>query len=327
MGTVLSFSPRDRKPLYGDCALNNSFNYEQLNNAKNKEKRKKRYRPKPNRTTTTTTTTTRENNEKTLVVHQCAQLETVQCSDEKKQDKTTNVRSSQNPRQPLDCLQPFVDHKKNIQKSVSCYNLKTSVFNSFDVVQIKNNNNVVEINNKPTAKVAPATIIKSPVGISPTKKTVIQASTSELLKCLGEFLYRRCARLTVFQPSDAVMWLRTVDRALLLQGWQDVAFINPANVVFVYMLLRDLVDDDQVANEHELQAVVLTCLYLSYSYMGNEISYPLKPFLVEDNKEKFWDRCIVIINLLSGKMLRINSEPSFFTEVFKELKGCVPASA
>lgn len=104
-----------------------------------------------------------------------------------------------------------------------------------------------------------------------------------------------------------------------LQYTQDVAFINPANVVFVYMLVRELVDGEE-ASERELQATVLTCLYLSYSYMGNEISYPLKPFLVEDSKDKFWDRCLLIVNRLSSKMLRINSEPSFFTEIFTELK-------
>ncbi|KNC31735.1 hypothetical protein FF38_11103 [Lucilia cuprina] len=71
----------------------------------------------------------------------------------------------------------------------------------------------------------------------------------------------------------------------------DVAFINPANVVFVYMLVRELVNGEET-KESDLQAAVLTCLYLSYSYMGNEISYPLKPFLVEDSKEKFWDRTI-----------------------------------
>ncbi len=51
-----------------------------------------------------------------------------------------------------------------------------------------------------------------------TRKTVIQASTSELLRSLGEFLMRRCTKLTDFDAADAVMWLRTVDRALLLQG-------------------------------------------------------------------------------------------------------------
>lgn len=47
-----------------------------------------------------------------------------------------------------------------------------------------------------------------------------QASTSELLKCLGIFLRERCCKLRDFQAGDAVMWLRAVDRSLLLQGWQ-----------------------------------------------------------------------------------------------------------
>jgi hypothetical protein len=48
----------------------------------------------------------------------------------------------------------------------------------------------------------------------------LQASTSELLKCLGIFLRDRCCKLRDFQAGDAVMWLRAVDRSLLLQGWQ-----------------------------------------------------------------------------------------------------------
>lgn len=52
------------------------------------------------------------------------------------------------------------------------------------------------------------------------KKTVIQASTSELLKCLGHYLYKKCKKLKDFQPGDCIMWMRTVDRSLLLQGWQ-----------------------------------------------------------------------------------------------------------
>lgn len=55
------------------------------------------------------------------------------------------------------------------------------------------------------------------------------------------------------------------------------------------MLVREVVEGYET-KELDLQAKVLTCLYLSYSYMGNEISYPLKPFLVEESKEKFWDR-------------------------------------
>lgn len=69
------------------------------------------------------------------------------------------------------------------------------------------------------------TVLRTPVKpetaqIYVPKKTVIQASTSELLKCLGIYLQRRCYRLKNFQPGDAVIWLRSVDRSLLIQGWQ-----------------------------------------------------------------------------------------------------------
>ncbi|KAG9339182.1 hypothetical protein JZ751_024040, partial [Albula glossodonta] len=157
-------------------------------------------------------------------------------------------------------------------------------------------------------------------GSSP-KRVIVQASTSELLRCLGHFLCGRCYRLKHLSPAEPVLWLRSVDRSLLLQGWQDLAFVTPANVVFLYMLCRDVVDGDLVSSERELQATLLTCLYLSYSYMGNEISYPLKPFLVEPGKEAFWDRCLRIIDAMSAKMLRINADPHFFTQVFAELKG------
>ena len=140
------------------------------------------------------------------------------------------------------------------------------------------------------------------------------------MRSLGEFLCRRCYRLKRLSPTDPVLWLRSVDRSLLLQGWQDQGFITPANVVFLYMLCRDVVSPE-VGSERELQASLLTCLYLSYSYMGNEISYPLKPFLVEAEKEAFWDRCLDIINRMSGKMLQINTDPHYFTQVFADLKN------
>ncbi|XP_060683786.1 cyclin-dependent kinase 5 activator 1-like [Hemiscyllium ocellatum] len=152
------------------------------------------------------------------------------------------------------------------------------------------------------------------------RRVVVQASTGELLRCLGEFLCRRCYRLKQLSSGEAVLWFRGVDRALLLQGWQDQGFISPANVVFVYLLCREVVSED-IATDFELQATFLTCLYLAYSYMGNEISYPLKPFLVEANKEVFWDRCLSIIGEMSAKMLQINSDPHYFTEVFQDLKN------
>ena len=190
----------------------------------------------------------------------------------------------------------------------------------------------------------------------PQKRTVLQASTSELLRCVGEFLAKRCAHLKTFKQGEAIGWIRAADKALILQGWADITFINPANVVFLFLLLRDAVraphdaDDDEpenlppllpdspsprvsppaprpprfaVESERELQGVVLTCLYLAYSYMGNEISYPLKPFLTPDDdrdRDRFWTRCLEIVERNAADMLRINQNPTFFAQTFAELK-------
>ncbi|XP_014662090.1 PREDICTED: cyclin-dependent kinase 5 activator 1-like [Priapulus caudatus] len=306
MGTVLSISPsQPRRPLYEDCALNN-YNYEALNNAKNskerekdKEKEKEKEKNPMKRHSLFINTLSwrkfsvsgkkppKEKAQSANALFKGYQLNQIGV----KVDNLNNVENNKNI--------------NNIAKSISCYNLKYPISNLNQHSQRyddQKNNNVAE---------------------KPARKTVIQASTSELLRCLGEFLCRRCFRLKNLESGDAVMWLRSVDRSLLLQGWQDIAFINPANVVFVFMLVRELVHDG-VETELELQAVVLTCLYLSYSYMGNEISYPLKPFLVDECRDQFWDRCLRIISDLSGSMLKINADPTFFTEVFTELKAYGP---
>uniref|UniRef100_A0A1A9VJA2 Cyclin-dependent kinase 5 activator n=1 Tax=Glossina austeni TaxID=7395 RepID=A0A1A9VJA2_GLOAU len=266
--------------------------------------------------------------------------------------KSTNLPSTNLKTQHRDSNCAAVsDKNKNVQQNINYieehHNLSNNdsykqyfttsnekITNGTDAVKVNNTSSILSHNKlvqkQPLALSLPSQFQQKTSNHAP-RKTVIQASTSELLKCLGIFLHYRCKKLRNFEAGDAVMWLRAVDRSLLLQGWQvndiqnyqkrDVAFINPANVVFVYMLVRELVDGEET-KESDLQAAVLTCLYLSYSYMGNEISYPLKPFLVEDSKEKFWDRCLVIVNRLSNKMLRINAEPGFFTEVFTELKSC-----
>jgi len=152
------------------------------------------------------------------------------------------------------------------------------------------------------------------------RRVIVQASTGELLRCLGEFLCKRCSKVKELTSNEVILWFRNVDRTLLLQGWQDHGFITPANLVFVYLLVRETVTD-VVDNARELHGTFLTCLYLAYSYIGNEISYPLKPFMVDANADAFFERSLDVINKLSGKMLQINMDPHFFTEVFQDLKN------
>lgn len=155
------------------------------------------------------------------------------------------------------------------------------------------------------------------------RKHLIQASTSELLDCLGQFVCQRCHRVTDIEPSDIPTWFREVDRTLFKLGWHEISFIMPSSVVFVYLLCREMLLET-VTTVFEVQCIVLTCLYVSYSYMGNEISYPLRPFLIEQERSAFWGRCCAIVKRLSGVMLRINSNSHYFTTVFRELITFAP---
>ncbi|XP_076329798.1 cyclin-dependent kinase 5 activator 1-like [Tachypleus tridentatus] len=327
MGTIRSIAPRGPKSAYGEYTPS----YEQLNNATNKEKCKEKANVNQH-----------GHFKKHSLFINALTWKHISVSGKKKTEKSKSTTS----RHPLDNINTLVDNNKNNQKTLSSYNLNNKNIGSVDVVNKTNDNfqkvvppslppNPAVLSGHNLVRPAPSRVLavngplvptRSPPHQSVHNKTVIQASTSELLRSLGEFLLKKCQKVKDFQARDAVMWLRTVDRSLLLQGWQDIAFINPANVVFLYMLVRELVTDE-IDSEGELQAILLTCLYLSYSYMGNEISYPLKPFLVDETKDMFWDRCLLIINLLSGKMLRINSEPGFFTDVFTELKTFCPVSS
>ncbi|KAL8175634.1 UNVERIFIED_CONTAM: Cyclin-dependent kinase 5 activator 1 [Gekko kuhli] len=287
MGTVLSLSPSYRKATLFEDSSATVGHYTAVQNSKNaKDKSLKRH----------------------SIISVLPWKRIVAVSAKKKNSKKVQPNSS---------YQNNVTHlnNENLKKSLSCANLST-------FAQPQGAQPPAPGNQVSSSKSALSSIKKTPrANASGTpKRVIVQASTSELLRCLGEFLCRRCYRLKHLSPTDPVLWLRSVDRSLLLQGWQDQGFITPANVVFLYMLCRDVISSE-VATDHELQAVLLTCLYLSYSYMGNEISYPLKPFLVETCKEAFWDRCLSIITLMSPKMLQINADPHYFTQVFADLKS------
>lgn len=144
--------------------------------------------------------------------------------------------------------------------------------------------------------------------------------STDALRCVGNFVRCHCKNLTRFRSSEVVLWLRGVDRALLLQGWQDQAFLTPPNLVFLFMLLKETLSD-KVPSPAQLRAEILTCLYMAYTYNGPEISYPLKPFLIDGDRRAFWDRCMFITNNLSEKMLQMNREPKFFGELLVELKN------
>lgn len=252
MGTVLSFSPRERRPVYtttstGDFTLNN-FSYEQLNNVKNRENKTNANIANSNSNHSLQNNINNNDNariiseknalEKNLKKHSLfinalswKRFSTTNNNKKKLDNKNKNVTVY---RQPLvDNIHPVVDKNKNIQQQNKQSYYSNSKGNSalaLDIVRVNNANNNAnhhvncdKISNKQTLQ-QQNTVSNAQnnqvVPVAVPKKTVIQASTSELLKCLGMYLHAKCYRLRDFQAGDAVMWLRTVDRSLLLQGWQ-----------------------------------------------------------------------------------------------------------
>jgi len=51
---------------------------------------------------------------------------------------------------------------------------------------------------------------------------------------------------------------------------------GPSSLVFVYMLVRQTLRADLVDSLDDLRTTILACLYVTYAYIGCEITYPLK---------------------------------------------------
>lgn len=238
MGTVLSFSPRDRRPPCAAPPADRAalaYSYERLNNAKNRENRdsKPDGLPRPDERRATLDDAAKIISEKTALEKNLKKhslfinalswkrFSTANNNKKKLECKSKSVATF---RPPLTDNAPL-DRNKNVSVQGSLYACSRPVpvpapppalppaALPVDAARANAlNNNVCY------AEKLPATTNVGPVAAP--RKTVIQASTSELLKCLGMFLHERCHRLRDFQAGDAVMWLRTVDRSLLLQGWQ-----------------------------------------------------------------------------------------------------------
>ena len=154
---------------------------------------------------------------------------------------------------------------------------------------------------------------------NPEKHFYGTLNLSETLKYIGCYVYLRCRNLEGLKPSIVVGWIRSVDRNLVLSGWQEMGFISQPNMMVLYMLLREVIPP-KVRSLAQLKALMMSTLYMCYAYNGHEISYPLKPFLFDGDRAGFWDRCMEIINDHSDKLLQVNKEPKFYNDIQLELK-------
>ncbi|XP_040269425.1 cyclin-dependent kinase 5 activator 2-like [Bufo bufo] len=151
------------------------------------------------------------------------------------------------------------------------------------------------------------------------RRHVPYSPPNELLRCLGLFLHQRCPKLNL-SATQPIKWLKNIDIYLLIAGYQRVSFLSSGSVVFLYMLCRDLISPEMDSME-QFKMSLFTCYYISHSYIGNELGYPLKPFLVDGSKLAFWDQCLSYIRIMSSKMLCINNNGQFYKAMLAELKA------
>ena len=144
---------------------------------------------------------------------------------------------------------------------------------------------------------------------------------TDLLHNLGVFVQNHCTHLhTVPSASEVAMWVRCADRALQLNGWTVNCFLLESHVVFTFLLLQEAFERFPVRTLADVKELVLMCLYTSYTYNANEISYPLRPFLVKQDKAAFWDKCLTLSLKCSGKMLQLNRDVKYYASTLSTLK-------
>lgn len=147
-------------------------------------------------------------------------------------------------------------------------------------------------------------------------------TVTDLLQNLGTFVQKHCTHLhTIPSATEIVIWVRCADRALQLNGWTINSFLMESHVVFTYMLLSRAFQHFVPRTLTDVKELVLMCLYISYTYNANEISYPLRPFLVKQDKVAFWDRCTTLSLSSSTHMLRLNRDHTYYVDVLASLKS------
>lgn len=110
-----------------------------------------------------------------------------------------------------------------------------------------------------------------------------------------------------------------LDKKLKRCGYQEED-LHVANIVFIFMLLKESLKSwPENGTFPILRIQIMQCLFLSYSYAGSEISYPVRPFLGDIDKNEFFDGCVKMCNDHSEKMLNVMQNTAVYDTYLREL--------
>lgn len=145
-----------------------------------------------------------------------------------------------------------------------------------------------------------------------------QMSCSYALRCFAASVRLRCP-LSRLRVEDIEKWVEGIDTSLINCRWQEQPFLCVANVVLLHAIFEVAARVERIRTVCELRGVVVTSLFLAFSYGGHEISYPLRPFLYTNDRTLFWERCMRLTLKSSGVLLRLNSDEEAYVEALDDL--------
>jgi len=145
-----------------------------------------------------------------------------------------------------------------------------------------------------------------------------EKQTGILVSALESFLFLKFSKLRS-QRGIVSKWLRETDNALLQQGWQDLLFLNEHALVMLYVLASDSVAQTEVSHPRDLHRLIMTWLFIAYSYIGEEITYPITNFLLGESVDSFYRRCLFIGMKNSSVLLLLSQNKSYSASMYEGL--------
>ncbi|KAI6649154.1 Cyclin-dependent kinase 5 activator 1-like [Oopsacas minuta] len=135
-----------------------------------------------------------------------------------------------------------------------------------------------------------------------------------LLKAFGRFVVKLCAGMCL-KPTAAEVakWVISMDKSLQDCRWTNKNFVCESHIVFLFMLMEQYSRERTFLNIREVREGIHVCLFISYTYNANEISYPARPFLsLGQDRNKFFQECVGLGLGASSEMLEINQDQDLY---------------
>ena len=109
---------------------------------------------------------------------------------------------------------------------------------------------------------------------------------------------------------DVRVWLTVLD--FEFQQFDGKSFLIQSHIILAYTLMDAAFNLFDISLLLNLKQMFYICLYISYTYICNEVTYPVWPFLVEKKRStsEFWGKCLAVS--MSGVMMKANTDHLYY---------------